>query len=365
MEMDVGSIPPPAHSPARHVRDVTRRRFVRSVVGLGLSATGLALLGACEKGSSPSKSAGPDAPLETTRLLLMNAPPGICVAPYYVAAEELLRGEGFTDLQWVTQKSVVDGLTNISTGKVDIGVSFVAPTIVQVEAGQPLVLLGGIHVGCFELFGTEQVRAIRDLKGKSVAVPELGGGHHLFVSSMATYVGLDPRRDITWAVHPPDEAKQLLAEGKVDAYMAFPPDPQEMRAKRIGHPVVSSAVDRPWSQYFCCFAIARREFIRKNPVATKRFLRAFVKAADICAAEPERAARLIVDKGYTPNYENALQTLRELPYNKWREYDPEDTVRFYALRLQEAGLIKSSPKKIIAEATDWRFFNELKKELKT
>src|SRR2546426_4115144 len=43
---------------------------------------------------------------------------------------------------------------------------------------------------------------------------------------------------------------------------------------------------------------------------------------------------------------------QEIPYNRWREYDPEDTVRFYALRLQEAGMIKSSPQKIIAEGTD-------------
>ncbi len=34
--------------------------------------------------------------------------------------------------------------------------------------------------------------------------------------------------------------------------MGFPPDPQELRAKKIGHVVVNSNVDRPWSQYFCC-----------------------------------------------------------------------------------------------------------------
>ena len=56
--------------------------------------------------------------------------------------------------------------------------------------------------------------------------------------------------------------------------------------------------------------------------------------------------------------------MQEIPYNKWREYDPEETVRFYALRLHEAGMIKSNPQKIIAQGTDWRFFNALKKELK-
>jgi NitT/TauT family transport system substrate-binding protein len=55
--------------------------------------------------------------------------------------------------------------------------------------------------------------------------------------------------------------------------------------------------------------------------------------------------------------------MREISYTR-REYGPEDSVRFYALRLREAGIIKSNPKKILAQGTDWRFFNELKRELK-
>ena len=91
-------------------------------------------------------------------------------------------------------------------------------------------------------------------------------------------------------------------------------------------------------------------------------MRAIVKAANFCAAEPERAARLVADKGY--RYDYALQTMREIRYTRWQDYDPEDTVRFYALRLREAGMIKSTPQKIIADGTDWRFFNELRHELK-
>jgi NitT/TauT family transport system substrate-binding protein len=75
-------------------------------------------------------------------------------------------------------------------------------------------------------------------------------------------------------------------------------------------------------------------------------------------------ARTIVDRGFTKSYEYALQTMTDIPYGRWREYDPEDTVRFYALRLHEVGMIKSTPQKIIAQNTDWRFLNELKKELK-
>ena len=107
-----------------------------------------------------------------------------------------------------------------------------------------------------------------------------------------------------------------------------------------------------------------RDFVRKHPVATKRVLRAILKATDFCVSDPEGAARRLVDGGFTDRYDYALQTLNEVPYNRWRDYDPEDTIRFYALRLREAGMIKSSPNKIIADATDWRFLNELKRELK-
>jgi len=157
---------------------------------------------------------------------------------------------------------------------------------------------------------------------------------------------------------------KLFAEGKIDAFLGFPPEPQELRAKQIGHVIVNSSVDRPWSQYFCCMLAGNREFVRKYPVATKAVLRAILKATDLCVSDPAGASRRIVAGGFTPNYDYALQTLNEVPYDKWREFDAEDTIRFYALRLHEIGMIKSSPQKIIAEGTDWRFFNELKRELK-
>jgi NitT/TauT family transport system substrate-binding protein len=99
-------------------------------------------------------------------------------------------------------------------------------------------------------------------------------------------------------------------------------------------------------------------------VATRRVLRALLKAADLCVSEPARIAQRIVDRGFTDRYDYALQTLREIPYGAWREYDAEDTVRFYALRLHELGMIKKTPNQIIADGTDWRFLNELKRELK-
>ena len=182
---------------------------------------------------------------------------------------------------------------------------------------------------------------------------------------MAASVGLNPVKDIHWVTSASPKPMELFAEGKIDAFLGFPPDPQELRARNIDRVIVNSTIDRPWSQYFCCVLAAHRDYASKHPVATKRVLRAILKAADLCVTEPMRVAQRIVDGGFTARYDYALQALKEISYAKWREYDPEDAIRFYSLRLREAGIIKSNPNKIIADGTDWRFWNELKRELKS
>ncbi len=329
---------------------IGRRTFLRGIAATTATTT-----------FGRPRPAGAQPPPETTKLRLAQLS-GICVAPQYVASE-LLQLEGFKDVQYVTI-SDTNTYASFASGDVDLSMAFVAPFLVQVDAGVPVVLLAGVHVGCFEVFGNPGIRAIRDLKGKRVGIPALETAHHLFLSSMAAYVGLNPRQDIDWVTHQTADSADLLAAGKLDALIGFPPVPQELRAKRIGQVIVNSSVDRPWSQYFCCTLAARKEFVQRNPVATKRAVRAILKATDVCALEPERAARTIVNRGFTKAYDYALATMKEIPYNRWREYDPEDTVRFYSLRLREVGMLKNNPKKILADGTDWRFLNELKKELK-
>jgi NitT/TauT family transport system substrate-binding protein len=327
-----------------------RRRFLAS---LSSAATGL---------FGGLKAVAEEAPLETTRIRLYDWT-GLCIAPQFVA-EELLKAEGFTDVQYVRAEPTGQ-LPNplLASGAVDINSQFSAPSILRIEAGDPVVFLGGLHVGCFELFGTEQIRAVRDLKGKRVAIPALGSPHHVFLASIAAHVGLDPSRDINFVTYAANQSMQLLADSKIDAMLSFPPVPQEMRAKKIGHVILNSSVDRPWSQYFCCMISANRDFVRNHPAATKRAMRALLKAVDLCVAEPERAARIVANRGYP--YDYSLQSMREIPYAKWRNYDPEDAVRFYALRLHDARMIKSSPNKILVDGADWRFWNELKRELKS
>jgi NitT/TauT family transport system substrate-binding protein len=333
---------------------LTRRRVL----------TTLSMAGAAGFVRTPFGMAG-EAGLETATVRIYANRPGICVAPQYIA-EPLLRAEGFTDVRFVGLTAITGAPAAhaVASGDADFTVTFAAPLAIAIDGGSAITLLSGVHIGCFELFGNESVRSITDLKGKAVGVQGLGSSQHVYAASMAAYVGLDPNKDIRWVINPSVKPTELYEKGRIDAFLGFPPEPQDLHARHIGHVVVNSAADRPWSQYFCCMLAGNREYVSKYPTATKHVLRALLKAADLCVSDPQRVASQLVDSGFTDRYDYALQALADLPYDKWREYDPEDTVRFYALRLHEAGMIKSTPQKIIAEGTDWRFLNELKRQLK-
>jgi NitT/TauT family transport system substrate-binding protein len=300
-----------------------------------------------------------EGPPETTTIRLRKSS-AICLAPRYLASD-LLRAEGFTDIRYISDLP----FDAVARGEVDFELQTAAWVVSQLDAGKPITALAGVHPGCYELFAHEPIRTISDLKERRVGMSqEPGSAGHLLLSIMAAQVGLDPHRDINWVTSPTGTPKELFAERQVDAFLGFPPEPQELRARKIGRVILNMTTDKPWSQYLCCTACANRDFVRAHPVATKRALRAILKATDMCATEPERAAQEMVDRGFTDRFDYALQTLIELPYASWREFDPEDSMRFYALRLHEAGMITSSPNKIIAGGTDWRFLNELKRELK-
>src|SRR5262249_39500937 len=199
--------------------------------------------------------------------------------------------------------------TMIAHGEVDFGRNF-APSLVHgMNAGAPITILAGLHLGCFEVFGKNEIRTLADMRGRTVGADYNTAGNRPLLTIMFSMVGLDPARDLHWVTDPKLQPMELFVEGKIDAFLAAPPDLQEVRARNIGHVIVSSVTDRPWSQYYCCMLATSTEFASKYPVATKRVVRAILKAADFCASEPKLAARRLVEQGLTKRYDYALEAL--------------------------------------------------------
>jgi NitT/TauT family transport system substrate-binding protein len=251
-------------------------------------------------------------------------------------------------------------------GAFDLNAGFSAKSMYNLEHEQhPLKYLSGLHVGCYALIGSERTRSVRDLKGKTVWAGAIkNDGPHIFFSTIVAYVGMDPRTDVNYVWVDKDEAIRLFQDGKIDAFMSFPPGSHELMHKGIGRLLVDTNVDKPWSQYFCCMVTGHSDFINKNPIATRRALRAILKATDIVSRDPRLATRVLIANKVIkePDYEHTLPELTHIPYGNWREYNPEETIRFYALRMRDIGMIESNPQQFIDQHADWRFINELKKE---
>jgi NitT/TauT family transport system substrate-binding protein len=330
----------------------SRRKFIT-----GLSATAAGLI------RVPTSLRAEPAPETTSVRLPRWINSAYCWAGLYLAGE-LLRADGFTDVQYVQGNPKLDQWAWIANGETDFSVNYVPVHVRSIDTGVPIKVLAGLHAGCMELVANDSVRDITDLRGKRVGTFTLDSLSYILVAMMVAYVGLDPDKDIEWVIWKGKPAEGFV-EGKFDAFLFTPPVVQQLRAKKIGHTILNTTLDQPWSQQFCCMISATSDYVNRYPVATKRVLRAIVKGAELCASDPSWSAGQLVDRGFLPSYEIALQMLNDTRYDVWRDYDAEASMRFYALRMYETGMIKSSPQQIIADGTDWRFLEELKRELKT
>jgi NitT/TauT family transport system substrate-binding protein len=286
----------------------------------------------------------------------------ICTAPLLVA-KPYLEEEGFSDIRYPIQSRLSDIQPKLNAGELDMAMNFAAPVVVAVDAGDSVVVLGAIHIGCFELFAQEGIQRVSDLRGKTVAIGQSDPRQpdYAFMASILRFVGMTP--DHTLVAYPREQATRLFQDGKVDAMLTYPPLSQQLRTLRAGSVILNSMRDDPWSNYYCCLLVANREWVEKHPVATKRALRSFLRGADHCVAEPEEVARYLATHGFVANEQYALEAMRDVPYDPWRTHDPEETLRFYALRLKDAGVINSTPEEIIDRCADWSFFRELREEM--
>ena len=286
--------------------------------------------------------------------------------------EDLLREEGFEDIQ-ITQKFTVLG------GEADLGATFASDLAARVDAGLPLVAVGGSHTGCIQMWAQPGINGIRDLRGKRLDVHSTSAvkdpAFGMWVSLLAD-VGMAPQ-DVRFTeviepasegVHQHGPTNQIIENfigGRSDAVLAFVEQGPALRANATnpGHLIFDMAIDRPWSQYYCCLLVANRDYATANPWATKRATRAILRGIDIASRDRKAAVDIAVRKGFTPDAKLMLAAVQPLTY-PWREYDPVESLRYFALKLADAKLLKKTPTQVIAEGTDLAFFRQMQRELK-
>jgi NitT/TauT family transport system substrate-binding protein len=353
---------------------LTRRRLLHDAAAVGALVAGGPLLAACAPAAAPAPTATAEPraatlpPPETTVVRLGAIPTCDCALWLF---EDMLREEGFTELK------ITGGA--VQRGEADFGSYYANLLVTQVDAGFPLLTVAGEHAGCIELWAAPGISSIRDLRGKTYEVfdrfttlgdRKAAGLFYGFLLSTLAHIGMDPSELNLVDVPADRDVIGDYLDGKADAVFLPVHNGPLMRRnpKRRGSVILDSTADKPWSQNYCCMLTVNRDWAKANPAATKRATRAFLRASDIVAKDRRAAVQVAIDKGvYKTNAaltpEILFETIAMLSYD-WRELDPEETMRFFALRLRDVKLIKKTPQQVLDEGTDFTYFRQLRKELK-
>jgi len=238
----------------------------------------------------------------------------------------MLRAEGFTDVKYLEFRRRASRLRAPGSGDLDISQGFIAPSIVQIDRGTPLLLLAGVHVGCFELFRQRSYPRHPRPRGKTVGNTCVRIESPRVPTAMLAYVGLDAGGRQLHRTAARQKRSGSWPKARSTAHMGFPPDPQELRAKKVGHVVVNSVVDGPGPSTSVAWCREPRVVQKQSRLPPKRAIRAILKADQICATQPERAARTLVERDSRRTYDYALQAMKDVPYGHWQDFDAEDAV---------------------------------------
>ena len=336
-----------------------------------LGATGIAIVAAC----APNRSSGGETltpslgPPETTTVRIALTP---ACDPWYWLSEPFLRDEGFTDIQY--------GAGDPAEGTAEFGVIYGTTLVAAVDAGRPVVAVAGTHTGCIELWARPGINTIADLRGKTIAVnfknftvagntaTDLAYG---FFVSLLAYVGMQPGDANFIEIGADKSVISYFVDGKADAILTAGVNGPLLHGTKNnpGRVILDSSVDKPWSQNYCCLAITNRDWAKANPIALKRATRAILGAIDAGKKDLRAAARAAIEQGTyrtTPAVTEQVifEVIKDMSFD-WRGYDPEETMRFFALRLADAKLVKKTPAQILAEGADFAYFQRLQKEMRT
>jgi NitT/TauT family transport system substrate-binding protein len=328
-----------------------------------LGAVGAAALGACLPNSTTTETSTAIGPPETATVRINYQ---VGCDPWTWLADDFLKAEGFTDVRVLNDPALfADGAAR---GLADLDVFFGTDLAARVDAGQPIIALAGTHTGCFELWARPGINSFRDLRGKRILVDKrdalLDPFYGMWVGFLA-WVGVDPSEvQFIEMADPAHTNVDRYIGGMSDAILASVTEGPALRAdpNTPGRRIFDMGMDKPWSGYYCCMLGANRDWAKANPNATKRATRAVLRAIDYGAKDREQAVKVAVEKKVPEDLSLLYEAIKDLNY-KWRDFDPEDTVRFYALRLADAKLLKKTPSRIISDGTDFAFLHRMQKEL--
>ncbi|HVI50571.1 MAG TPA: ABC transporter substrate-binding protein [Candidatus Sulfotelmatobacter sp.] len=274
---------------------ITRRSLLKSVAAAGLAAPAISLLG---RAAWAEDATGSDArPLK----LAWNAN-AACLSGVATAFHNGVFKKHGLNVELVNYSGSTDQLLeSIATAKTDAGVGMALRWLKPLEQGFDVKLTSGTHGGCLRLLVPKggSIKSIADLRGKTIATPDLAGPDKNFFSVILAKHGIDPAKDVEWKQYPGNLLTLAVDKGEAHALTASDPLSwgflKEGKVEELATNLTGEHAHRT-----CCVVGVRGSLLRENKETVAKLNKALLEAQDIVAASPEVGAAAYSE--YAPKF---------------------------------------------------------------
>ncbi len=240
----------------------------------------------------------------------------------------------------------------------DLGFGYVgeAPATVAVAnkvADVKIIAQANLEGSAIVIFKDSGIKSIKDLVGKTVAVPGYATVQDFLLRKALTNNNI-PIKAVNVIIIKPPEMIPALRTKQIDAFLAWEPYPSKAVTLEVGKVLVPSG--KIWPKHPCCVVVADNQFIEKNPEKIKGILRAHVKATNFIHENPKEALEIGVK--YTGmDLETVKLAMRNITY----EFIPDvQGLLDYVTFLRELGQIKEvDPKDFVRNIIQKGFLEKI------
>lgn len=187
-----------------------------------------------------------------------------------------------------------------NSGKVQAVSELLVLALAGAERGVPTSIAALSHRHGDILTVAKEIRSVRDLKGKRVAIPHRMSVHTILLSQVLKKEGLS-LKDVEWIELPPPDMPAALARGDIKAFIVAEPFGTKAIQAGIGKKLLDAKTI--WPDYLCCGLVINPAFQAKHPAAVKEYLASFTAAGTYI--DKHRADAVRIARGYM-NIEEAV-----------------------------------------------------------
>lgn len=229
-------------------------------------------------------------------------------------AKELLDEQSDSDIEVTLQKfsSWTDLMDALNSGKIDGASVLVELAMGAVSNGIDLKAAALGHKDGNVVIVSDDISDVRDLKGKTFAIPSNQSSHNILLNDMLALGDLSID-DINVVQLAPSEMPSSLASGSIDGYCVAEPFGAQAVVQGYGH-VLYDSTDL-WQDSICCALVFNGGFLDKNKDVADEFLSTYKEAGSLL---DEGIAKEIAEK-YLGQDEKTLDVSLE-----WIHYDDLD-----------------------------------------